>query len=147
MVNWDAVGAIGEILGAIAVMLTLIYLAKQVAETKRAIRRQASNDVNNMFNDVHHVIASSPGLTSALEKLEKGDAISRSEWHQVRSMFLAQMNAFENLYTHAEHADDFVGMGEARDMTRAYLDEPYVMDLWEENKVYLSDNFIKFVEG
>jgi len=127
-------------------MITLVYLAKQVAETKNTIRRQAMNDVNNMFNHVHNVIASSPELTTALAKLENGDEISRSEWHQVRSMFLAQMNAFENLYTHAESSDDFIGMNESREMALAYLEEPYVGNLWEENKVYLSQNFKSFVK-
>ena len=28
--NWDALGAIGEIIGAIAVLATLYYLAKQI---------------------------------------------------------------------------------------------------------------------
>ena len=28
--NWDAAGAIGEIVGAFAVLATLIYLAKQI---------------------------------------------------------------------------------------------------------------------
>jgi len=29
-VNWDAIGAIGEIVGAVAVLITLLYLAIQV---------------------------------------------------------------------------------------------------------------------
>ena len=28
--NWDAIGAIGELVGALAVFLTLIYLATQI---------------------------------------------------------------------------------------------------------------------
>jgi len=31
--NWDAIGAIGEILGAVAVVLTLFYLAKQTKQS------------------------------------------------------------------------------------------------------------------
>ena len=34
--NWDAIGAIGEIAGAIAVILTLVYLASQVRYAKNA---------------------------------------------------------------------------------------------------------------
>jgi len=30
MINWDAIGAIGEIVGAAAVVLTLFYLSKQI---------------------------------------------------------------------------------------------------------------------
>ena len=34
--NWEAIGAIGEIVGALAVVLTLAYLALQVTTAKRA---------------------------------------------------------------------------------------------------------------
>jgi len=34
--NWDAIGAIGEVVGAIAVFLTLVYLAFQVRYAKNA---------------------------------------------------------------------------------------------------------------
>lgn len=36
--NWEAVGAIGEILGAAAVIATLTYLAMQVQQTKEQLR-------------------------------------------------------------------------------------------------------------
>jgi hypothetical protein len=28
--NWDAIGAVGELIGAIAVLITLVYLAVQI---------------------------------------------------------------------------------------------------------------------
>ena len=36
--NWEAIGAIGEIVGALAVVLTLGYLANQVRHAKEAPR-------------------------------------------------------------------------------------------------------------
>jgi hypothetical protein len=37
--NWEAIGAVGEILGAIAVIGTLIYLAVQVRHSKKLLER------------------------------------------------------------------------------------------------------------
>ena len=34
--NWEAIGAIGEISGALAVVLTLLYLARQINESRKA---------------------------------------------------------------------------------------------------------------
>jgi hypothetical protein len=34
--NWQAIGAVGEILGALAVVLTLAYLAVQIRESRKA---------------------------------------------------------------------------------------------------------------
>lgn len=37
--NWDAVGAVGEVLGAVAVFVTLAYLALQIRQTRADLRR------------------------------------------------------------------------------------------------------------
>ena len=39
--NWDAAGAIGEIIGALAVFLTLIYLALQIRQNTKAVQASA----------------------------------------------------------------------------------------------------------
>ncbi len=36
--NWDAIGAIGEILGALGVLVTLVYLATQIRENTRSLQ-------------------------------------------------------------------------------------------------------------
>ena len=38
--NWEAIGAMAELLGAIAVFLTLAYLALQVRQNAKALRHQ-----------------------------------------------------------------------------------------------------------
>jgi hypothetical protein len=39
--NWDAIGAVGEILGAAGVIITLIYLSGQIRQSNRQIRGEA----------------------------------------------------------------------------------------------------------
>ena len=41
--NWDAVEAIGEIVGALAVFLTLIYLALQIRQNTKAVQASAAD--------------------------------------------------------------------------------------------------------
>ena len=36
-VNWDAVGAIGEVAGAVAVVGTLFYLSRQISQNSKAL--------------------------------------------------------------------------------------------------------------
>lgn len=43
--NWDAVGAIAESLGALAVIISLIYLAAQVRQTRIQLRAQAEDNL------------------------------------------------------------------------------------------------------
>lgn len=39
--NWEAIGAIGEIIGALAVFITLVYLAAQIRQNTAATRTSA----------------------------------------------------------------------------------------------------------
>jgi hypothetical protein len=43
--NWDAIGVVVEVLGAIAVVVTLIYLARQTAENSRAVKAGSAREV------------------------------------------------------------------------------------------------------
>lgn len=45
IVNWEAVGAVGEIIGGAAVVLTLAYLAFQIRYNTRATRASAREAV------------------------------------------------------------------------------------------------------
>ena len=42
--NWDALGSIGEIVGAIAVVSTLAYLSVQIRQGTKAARIQTAHD-------------------------------------------------------------------------------------------------------
>jgi hypothetical protein len=43
--NWEAIGAIGEIVGAFAVVATLFYLAQQVRHSTRMARAEMTKDL------------------------------------------------------------------------------------------------------
>jgi len=40
--NWEAIGAIGEVGGAVAVIATVIYLARQIRQNTSALRSTAT---------------------------------------------------------------------------------------------------------
>jgi hypothetical protein len=44
-VNWEAIGAVGEIVGAIAVVATLFYLASQIRQNTRVSRAEMTKDL------------------------------------------------------------------------------------------------------
>jgi hypothetical protein len=45
--DWNAIGAIGEIIGALAVFLTLVYLALQIRQNTKAIQASAHSSSTN----------------------------------------------------------------------------------------------------
>ena len=49
--NWDAIGAIGEVVGAIAVIVTIAYLARQVRENSKQMRVGSLIALNHLVNE------------------------------------------------------------------------------------------------
>lgn len=47
--NWEAIGASGEVVGAIAVILTLLYLAIQIRQNTRAVDETRKAAVAQMY--------------------------------------------------------------------------------------------------
>jgi len=51
MVNWDAIGAIGEIGGAIAVVVTLVFLSRQVKDASRQFALASTAEANDLYSN------------------------------------------------------------------------------------------------
>ncbi len=54
--NWDAIGAIGELYGALAVVLTLGYLAAQVRQNSQGMKVAAKLDIEKSFGEYTDLI-------------------------------------------------------------------------------------------
>jgi hypothetical protein len=50
--NWDAISAIGEVVGAMAVILTLIYLALQIRRSTLESQMAAAHALTNQLNQI-----------------------------------------------------------------------------------------------
>ena len=53
-VNWEAISAIGQIVGAIAVVISLIYLARQVGSSVRETRLSSMRSTLDFLNRLNH---------------------------------------------------------------------------------------------
>lgn len=64
--NWDAIGAAGEVAGAVGVILTLVYLSVQIRRSTAQARSDALIKVNDMVRDVCMKLADDPELTKTV---------------------------------------------------------------------------------
>ncbi len=62
--NWEAVGAIGETVGAVGVIITLIYLATQLRQNTLALRVASIDSTTKVGNDIRTSLLSDPELTA-----------------------------------------------------------------------------------
>ena len=66
--NWDAIGAVGEILGAIAVLITLLYLVKQLRHAIDSSQSSATDRLLRGFDDINRMVVSDAELRAVLLK-------------------------------------------------------------------------------
>ena len=66
--NWEAIGAIGEVIGAFGVIATLAYLAVQVRQATNSVQGAAELEASKQFTDWHARITNSLELRTVWDK-------------------------------------------------------------------------------
>lgn len=99
--NWDALGAIAEILGAIGVILTIAYLAVQVRQNSRQVASSLTESIRNGINETTRIMASNPETARVFRiGVQDPKSLSDSELYQFDALltltFYGQQQAFVN---------------------------------------------------
>lgn len=99
--NWEAAGAIGEIVGALAVFATLLYLAIQLRHNTQALRSSTFQDISASTAINMQMIATTPGMSELIVKAQAGlDALNEEEQIRFGAMILSSFRRLEAVYIH-----------------------------------------------
>ncbi len=89
--NWEAAGAMGEIIGALAVILTLLYLSIQVRQNTKASRLSAVQAASENSSRFSEILAADPVLSELVWRgLRDPDSLDPAEARR----FIAALNVF-----------------------------------------------------
>jgi hypothetical protein len=155
--NWDAVGAVGEVLGALAVVLTLGYLARQVH-----FARETAADANrlNRANGVTEMVLATATNTELLNSISKSHGLA--PFHEAYAAQLgttpdeAARSDFFHVYYFWLHWGNFASITSPKDMAEltnvvsTFYQIPAVRYSWEHSpyaKPILDPEFVEFVES
>ena len=138
--NWDAIGAIGEILGALAVIATLAYLATQVKSMKMAV---GAESLGRAQEDVNFLIAQ---LLSHADLMTKADA--GLELNEVEMFKLNQLYEAHSTQSFHNYARQLTINGNSKVPSRNFAGalsmHPAFMTIWvESTKVVDKDRFVR----
>lgn len=97
--NWDAIGAIGEIIGATAVIATLAYLSMQIRQSKTSATSANVLSAIESFNPLNMAVGSDPVLASLVNRgVSDFESLSESERAQYGYIQRAYFNSFWNVF-------------------------------------------------
>ena len=108
--NWEAIGAIAELLGAFAIIITLVYLTIQVRQTASAQEQQNAltaasimqSRTDTVFNFVDLITTSDDNLTSVARytthpELFNANTMSEQEIFRIKYLVTSARALFENI--------------------------------------------------
>ena len=100
--NWEAIGAVGEIVGALAVLVTLVYLAMQIRQNTKSVQAAAVDSANSQVSRIREVIFADADVANMYRRGNE-DPASLSEDDTIRYRLLIHniMLALSNSITQA----------------------------------------------
>ena len=77
--NWDAIGAIGEIIGGVVVVATLVYLAIQAKRTRLTVEAGSTLSTMELMSRWRNAFVESPDLARIAAKANAGENLNAEE--------------------------------------------------------------------
>ena len=96
--NWEAIGAVGEILGAAAVVMTLAFLVVQLRLNNVAIKAQTRSAVTDQVLAIGHDQLSNPHLLAAQLKVISGSPLDDTEERLMYVFLFHWFRQWENVF-------------------------------------------------
>ena len=99
MPNREAIGAIGEILGALAVVASLVYVANQTKANSKALRSNASAQQTGTFIEIVKTGFENPEIAEFMTKLRNTASLAELtdvEMTRASAYFVISLKALEN---------------------------------------------------
>jgi hypothetical protein len=96
--NWEAFGAVAEMLGSLTVIGTIFYLAIQVKHSTSVSKASARQLVSQMSVDAIAITLDSQILSRASMKATSGEELSPEEYSNYIRWVAMRMRVFENVY-------------------------------------------------
>jgi len=91
-------GAIGELIGGVAMIVSLIYVAVQIRHGLHGFKSSITQEVTTHFSRIQLDIAKDTELLKAWMKAERGEILDPLEQRRVLQVVSSYMIGFENFY-------------------------------------------------
>ena len=135
--NWDAVGAIAESVGALGVIFSLIYLALQVRQNTQQVRLSRFQETSSSLQDGFAPIYNNAGnLAIWFKGHYKPDDLDEQEVYTFRLFMERQLYNVQNIVYQHENGliDEAVFESTVSQMQELLFDTPGGSLFWKEHR-------------
>lgn len=145
--NWEAIRTISEVVGALAVVLSLVYVGVQIRQNTRQVRVATHDGTTRDFRQFTRQMLAS-GLTQVFSQgLEDYASLSEEQKLEFAFMMYDVFKAFENVHYHYLHGtlgED--AWGGWRRFIASYASAPGAQHYWSVRRDIFTSDFQNFIE-
>ena len=149
--NWDLIVILAEVVGAIAVVVSLVYLAVQTRDNTRVMRSRAAWDAQQSFVEVNETLGDGGFVSDLLYKtLIEPDQLSDKEKYFVQRFYRSwfqRMEAQFALYQSGILDEEIWNL--RRGYAKAIFNNPIAKECWEAEKTnsMFTEGFISSIDS
>jgi hypothetical protein len=146
--NWDALGAIGEVVGALAVVVTLIYLAFQVKQHTIASRVSAKQEITRQYSDFADLLLTHADLLEVYQRGLSGDiktGVDREKFTFIMRKATWYFASMHYQYSVQSLSDD--EWHQSQVLIKRVCRAPGYKHFWEAEEGEYSSNFAQYING
>ena len=146
--NWDAITGSAEILGALAVLITLFYLARQVRQNTEEIRSANYHSVTDSFNEINLAVAGNADLARVFRiGNETYEKLSEDEEYQYGFVMHSAFRILDVIKFQSQHGTGDTTLWEFEKKTlETILSTPGGRKWWRKRPYNFSEDFVIYVE-
>lgn len=146
--NWEAIGAIGELVGAVAVVTTLLYLAAQIRQNNSSQRVAAKLEMTRQFADFIDLLVLNPELAAIHDRGLAGEELTKEEFSSFSRM-LAKATWYFSVM-HFQYRVQSLEEGdweESRSLIAFYCSTPGYQKFWLSRERAHGPEFLQYVDN
>ncbi len=145
--NWDAIAAASELVAAMAVIISLLYLALQIKNNTDSARTSTYQSVVSEFGALNRAMAETPDLSILfVQAMEDFESLSAADKARCSQLFFACFHNFENMYYQYRkgYLEPDVWLGWQR-LILTYYARPGFQVWWSMRRDVFSRSFVDFL--
>jgi len=148
--NWDALGAIAEALGALGVILTLLYLVTQIKQNTKALKVATYSTNRKSLNETSHLVASNNDVLRVMHLALHNRESEFSEEDETRfSFFVTSMLRTweESYFLKNENLIDDQAWNRIETSLKRVVSLNYFKRYWQSQEFSFDERFTVYVDA
>ena len=147
--QWDAIAAIGSVLGALGIILTVVFLAVQVRRNTAATQSQTYQVACSALAEFGAMLGRDPAVCRVWRiGLSKPEELEDNQYYQFAYLGISLLRRYENAFFqyHAGLIDDDFWDGHKNNLLW-YFHQPGFQRWWKERRQTFSVTFRDYLES